>query len=199
MPYKPVDIVAGLLVAAGMFWYFSPRDAATDGVASPAATSGAASPEVSPTPASAPSIFAHVRYAQGDDPAIRLVETDAENPVFVYVRDMRPDVRGFVLCPDPDVMLRARGPVMAADGPALEDALSGQGCFVATDGWGQVIAVHVQSFAQVRWTWLAGADFDTMVPVRLESSGREYWAFSTQLGTMGTNDRVEPLIDAGFR
>lgn len=142
--------------------------------------------------------WAEVSFGPLVDYTTRAVVTDAENPVLVYVRDMQAGVTAFVLCPDPDPLLRARLGIASGDIAAIDAAIAGQGCFLATDGWGPITAVHLQRLARVRWTWLAGTDIDTNRPERLENSGREYWAISTQVGVMGTNAPIEPLIRAAF-
>lgn len=139
-----------------------------------------------------------VTYGPPVDSTMRDVITDAENPVLVFARDMRAGVTAFVLCPDPEPLVEARLGITMGDVAAIAAATAGQGCFLANDGWGAITAVHVNRLARVRWTWLAGIDIDTNTPERLEDSGREYWALSTQLGTMGTNDPIEPLIRAAF-
>lgn len=148
--------------------------------------------------ASAAPATAQVTYGPLVDFTMRDVVADPDNPVFVFVRDMRTEVSAFVLCPDPDPLVQARLGVTMGDAAAVLDATAGHGCFLASDGWGEITAVHVNRLARVRWTWLAGVDIDTDTSERLENSGREYWALSTQLGLMGTNDAIEPLIRAAF-
>lgn len=132
------------------------------------------------------------------DAAIKGVVTDPENPVLVYVRDMRPAVTRFVLCPEADTMLRVRGAVGGDDIQAISMAAEGEGCFLASDGHGAVVAVHVQNFVRVQFNWPAGNDIDSGAEERLENSGREYWVMSSQVGTMFGNERIEPLISAAF-
>lgn len=198
---RPNDVIIGSVGLMALAWMFWPQDRPAAPVAQQvvaATTAPAPTPAATGAPTPAPD-FPGVRYLPGGDPAIRAVETDPDNPVLVYARDMRPDVTSWVICPQPDPLIRARGAIAAGDPQALDAAVSGQGCFLATDGHGAVTAVHVQSLARVRWDWLVGTDLDTMTPQRLENSGREDWALSTQLGTMPGNRRVEPLIEAAFR
>lgn len=143
--------------------------------------------------------LAQVTYGPLVDFSMPDVITDAENPVVVVVRDMRIGVTAFVLCPEPEPLLQAMLGIGTGDVEAISAAIAGQGCFLANDGWGPISAVHIYSLARVRWTWLAGIDIDSNTPERLENSGREYWALSTQLGTMGANDPIESLIRAAFR
>lgn len=143
-------------------------------------------------------VAANPSFEATADAAIKSVVTDPEEHVVVYVRDMRPEVARFVLCPEADTMLRVRGAIGSNDIQAVSLAAEGEGCFLASDGHGPVVAVHVQNFVRVRFNWLAGNDFDTGAEERLEYSGREYWAISSQVGTMYRNERIEPLISAAF-
>ena len=139
-----------------------------------------------------------LNFVESDDPAVRLLETDPENPVTVYIRDMRIGVTRYLLCPEPRPILDARLPLASGDFVALEIAATGHGCLLAVDGWGYVDAVHVNNLVAVEFPWLAGNDFDTGAEVELEDSGRVYWVEEVQVGTLGDNHRLRPFIRAAF-
>ncbi|SUZ33911.1 hypothetical protein ROE7235_03692 [Roseibaca ekhonensis] len=144
-----------------------------------------------------PALAQH-EFVDGAIPGVReIVRNDDTNPM-VYVRDMSPGVTGFVLCPNPDHLIFGRRSVVENDIEAVARRIQGEGCFIANDGWGRLTAVHSQNVVRIQFWWLVGTDFDTGIEERLERSGRQYWAYSYQVGTMGENERVEPIIRSAF-
>lgn len=127
-----------------------------------------------------------------------LPEGDA---IFVYLRDMRPEINVYIVCPDPDDMLEVRRMISGSDGD-LYDFVLGRGCFAATDGHGIITHVHRNRVMRVKFWHLVGHDFDTSSDIDIEHPETEYWAISVQLGTMFTspvNQRVEPLVDLAWQ
>ncbi len=141
---------------------------------------------------------AEATFQATQDPAIRTVVTDPDNPIIVHIGDMRSEVTRFVLCPEVETLMRARSAIFVGDLEGLSAAAGGQGCFLASDGRGTVTALHVMSYAQISFVWLAGNDFDTGAPERLENSGREYWAMSTQTFNTFGGEAIPQLIQRAF-
>ena len=207
----PGLMLIGLIAWGGWFLFLKADPAeehAPESVSATVAAEGAA-PEyhsvaaetsgVEPLPVPAIIDRSDLVFSMTENHNVRLVATDPEEPIFVYVRDMRPEVNGYVICPDVEIMSNVRFAAGSDDQRQLDMIAAGKGCLVARDGWGYAHAVHILNFVGIRFRHLVGNDFDTGSRVEFEDPDQIYWAASFQVGTMPANDRVEPLIRAAFR
>lgn len=137
-------------------------------------------------------------FVETGDPMVREIQTDPDNPIMANIGDLTGASR-FILCPDPETIRASRLPLNQGNTQALGAVLAGRGCFLATDGWGTLVAVHRGNVAALSFRWLAGTQNDTGLDERLENSGRVYWAHPHQVFVRhpGSN-RVEPLIRRAF-
>lgn len=139
-------------------------------------------------------------FAETDDFMVKEVVLPEGDAIFAYVRDMRPEISVYIVCPDPDDMLVVRRMVSGSDGD-LYDFVLGRGCIAATGGHGIITHVHRSRIMRLKFWHLVGYDFDKGIEIDIEYPETEYWVMSVQLGTMFTtpvNQRVEPLVDLAW-
>ncbi|HHX89918.1 MAG TPA: hypothetical protein GX700_09150 [Paracoccus sp.] len=207
----PGLILIGLIVWGGWFLFLKadPAEEPAPESASTTVPAEGASPEfhsvaaetsgVKPQPVPAIIDRSDLVFSMTENHNVRLVATNPEEPISVYVRDMRPEVNGYVICPDVEIMSDVRFAAGSDDPRQLGMIAAGKGCLVASDGWGYAHAVHILNFIGIRFRHLVGNDFDTGTRVELEDPDQLYWAASFQVGTMPANDRLKPLTRAAFR